>query len=106
MISQASLASSAGSYERGRTEIATASIVCGTCLQRCPLACRSCDICEAAPQLKVGGYSFRGAKKTLYDASKGPALSNSVVFLGRAKRPVGEAEDVPSSPVEDDAKEN
>jgi len=34
-----------------------------------------------------------GAKKTLYDASKGPALSNSVVFLGRAKGP---ADDEPS----------
>jgi len=79
--------SSTSSIGKAYTEIASASIVCGSCQQRCPLASRICVICEAAPQLKVGGYSFMGAKKTLYDASKGPALSNSVVFLGRAKGP-------------------
>jgi len=87
------VASEASSLGRGHTEIASASIVCGTCDQRCRLTARCCDVCEAAPRLKVGGYSFMGAKKTLYDASKGPALSNSVVFLGRAKGP---ADDEPS----------
>lgn len=86
-LSQTSLSS-----ERGRTEIATAAIVCGTCGTRCPLTNPVCEICMAAPQLKVGDYSFMGAKKTLYDASKGPALSNSIVFLGRAKGPVTETE--------------
>lgn len=71
--------------KKAKTEIAHASIVCGTCEQPCSLSCRSCDVCEAAPQLDVGGFSFLGSKRLIYDATKGPALSNSIVFLGRAR---------------------
>lgn len=84
------------------TDIKTASIVCMTCRGQCQLSWRVCPICEAAPRLDVGGYSFVGAKRTLYDASTGPALANSVVFLGRAHRPkagsVGASDVVVESP--------
>mmetsp|Transcript_12691 Transcript_12691/g.23739 ORF Transcript_12691/g.23739 Transcript_12691/m.23739 type:complete len:410 (+) Transcript_12691:80-1309(+) len=82
-ISKASLLSER-SDKAAKTEIASASIVCQTCEQVCALSSRLCDVCEAAPQLHVGDYSFKGAKRMIYDATKGPALSNSVVFLGRA----------------------
>lgn len=82
-VSKASLVSSL-SDKAAKTEIANASIVCGTCDTVCALSARLCAVCEAAPQLHVGDYSFKGAKRMIYDATKGPALSNSVVFLGRA----------------------
>eukprot|EP00929_Paragymnodinium_shiwhaense_P029338 TRINITY_DN16829_c0_g1_i2.p1 TRINITY_DN16829_c0_g1~~TRINITY_DN16829_c0_g1_i2.p1 ORF type:complete len:423 (+),score=71.86 TRINITY_DN16829_c0_g1_i2:81-1349(+) len=63
------------------------SVVCGTCLVRCALTCRVCPVCEAAPQLRIGGYSFHGAKKTLFETAEGPVLANSCVFLGRACGP-------------------
>mmetsp|Transcript_29698 Transcript_29698/g.85001 ORF Transcript_29698/g.85001 Transcript_29698/m.85001 type:complete len:388 (+) Transcript_29698:92-1255(+) len=84
--SQVSFSHSLGSQD-ARTEITAASVVCGTCRMKCELSCRMCPICEAAPRLNLGGYSFLGEKKALYDASTGPALANSIVFLARARSP-------------------
>mmetsp|Transcript_44746 Transcript_44746/g.133690 ORF Transcript_44746/g.133690 Transcript_44746/m.133690 type:complete len:388 (-) Transcript_44746:102-1265(-) len=84
--SQVSISLSTGSQE-ARTELAAASVVCGTCRMKCALSCRTCPVCEAAPRLNLGGYSFLGEKKALYDASTGPALANSIVFLARARSP-------------------
>eukprot|EP00746_Dinoflagellata_sp_MGD_P034465 gnl/MRDRNA2_/MRDRNA2_182320_c0_seq1.p1 gnl/MRDRNA2_/MRDRNA2_182320_c0~~gnl/MRDRNA2_/MRDRNA2_182320_c0_seq1.p1 ORF type:complete len:408 (+),score=51.06 gnl/MRDRNA2_/MRDRNA2_182320_c0_seq1:104-1327(+) len=69
-----------------RTEITHARIVCNTCGRKCSLSWLICPVCETAPKLKVGDYDFRGAKSTLYDASTGPALSNSTVFLRKARK--------------------
>lgn len=84
--SQVSLCNSTGSAD-ARTQITAASVVCGTCRMKCAISCRTCPVCEAAPRLNLGGYSFLGEKKALYDASTGPALANSIVFLARARSP-------------------
>uniref|UniRef100_A0A7S1PZZ4 Protein kinase domain-containing protein n=1 Tax=Alexandrium catenella TaxID=2925 RepID=A0A7S1PZZ4_ALECA len=84
--SQVSLCGSIDSQDP-KVEITAASVVCGTCRMKCGLSCRTCPVCEAAPRLNLGGYSFLGEKKALYDASTGPDLANSIVFLARAKSP-------------------
>lgn len=77
-----------------RTEITHARIVCSTCGRICSLSQLICEVCETAPKLKVGDYDFRSAKSTLYDASTGPALSNSTVFLRKARKVGDGAADV------------
>lgn len=76
-----------------RMEIQRATVECHSCKTPIALSDRVCEICDAAPQLKVGGYNFREARQTLYDASKGVALSNSFVFLGHARTVDGARQD-------------